>query len=207
MSNASTATDSTDDAQSNESSSQEARSRSIAKRVFASELTDATFTVKFEDSENAPKYQVLPSGEVANRVAVAGVLTDVSSVNDSMLSARVCDPTGSIQCYAGQYQPEARSDLEALSAPEHVMVVGKVSSFDPEDGETLISITIEEIQVIPEEDKERWVAETLEQTSDRLNALEQGEAPHGDLANERYPDGVSDALTQHLIDAGDHLEL
>ena len=204
MSNAATAeSDSTDSDQS--SDNQNDQGRQVAKRVFASELTAATTTVQFSKNENAPKFQLLPSGDVANRVAIAGVLTNVSEVNDSMLNARVCDPTGAIECYAGQYQPDAQASLEELDAPEHVMVVGKPSEFEPEEVKTLISVPVESITAISQEEKERWVAETAERTNNRITALEQGEAAHGDLASDQYPNFSVDTLREYLLDAGDDL--
>lgn len=204
MSNATTATDSTDSDQSDSSDNSQSNSRSVAKRVFASELTSSPVTVKFEDSEDAPTHQLLQTGETAHRAAIAGVLTDVSEINSSMMSARVCDQTGPIQCYAGQYQPDAKTALQDLEPPQHVIVVGKTSTYEPEDGDPLVSLTIESIRELSAEERERWTAETIEQTADRIEALENGESEHASLVKDQY-DLDPDILRNHILEAAEAL--
>lgn len=206
MSNAATATGSTDSNQSDSNNDGQANSRSIAKRVFASELTASPVTIQFTEEDDAPQYQLLRSGEPAHRVAIAGVLTDVSQVSDSMLNARVCDPTGPVECYAGKFQPDAQADIEALEAPEHVLVVGKTSTYDPENGDPLVSVTVESMTKITQRERERWTAETIEQTADRIEALEDGSAQYSNLAREQYPDLDENQLRGHLLEAADGLE-
>lgn len=207
MSNATTATDSTESDQSADSTDSQANSRSVAKRVFASELTVSPVTIQFSQEDDAPQYQLLRSGEPAHRVAIAGVLTEVSEVSSSMLNARICDPTGPVECYAGQYQPDAQADIQALEAPENVMVVGKTSTYEPENWGPLVSITVESMTPISQNERERWTAETIERTADRIDALEAGQAEYADLTREQYPSLDENRLRGYLLEAADGLSV
>ena len=68
--------------------SQSVPSREVARRVFAAEYNDASYTFKESDDERAPLYLLLPTGERANRVFVVGkprtYETDDGSVNVSV---------------------------------------------------------------------------------------------------------------------------
>ncbi|MFW6265140.1 MAG: DNA-binding protein, partial [Halanaeroarchaeum sp.] len=83
--------------------------REVARRVFAAEFNDATYTFKESDDERAPLYALLPTGERVNRVFIVGTLTETEDIGNEneYWRGRVVDPTGTFFVYAGQYQPEA----------------------------------------------------------------------------------------------------
>jgi len=90
--------------------------RELAYRLFAAEYDDASFSYAESDEERAPNYVITPTGARLNRVFAVGTLTEVTSVNDEMVRARVVDPTGAFVVYAGQYQPD---ELAFLEGPNH----------------------------------------------------------------------------------------
>ena len=79
--------------------------REPAKRVFASELREATKTFKNTEDEKSPMYVLLPTGERCNRVLVVGTITQKDKVGDQniLYRARVSDPTGLFFVTAGSY--------------------------------------------------------------------------------------------------------
>ena len=92
--------------------------REVARRLFAREFNDATYTFKESDDELAPNYTLLPTGERANRLFFVGTLTETEDVgsDSEYWQGRVVDPTGTFYVYAGQYQPEAANTLRGLPA-------------------------------------------------------------------------------------------
>jgi hypothetical protein len=162
--------------------------RETARRVFATELNDATFTFKESDDDRAPVYVLLPTGEQANRVFVVGTLTETEDVGTEQeyWQGRVVDPTGTVFVYAGQYQPEAAGQLRELDTPTYVAVVGKPRTYETDDGTINVSIRPESITVVDEQTRSRWVTETAERTLDRLDALDSEANEYGVRAREEY---------------------
>jgi RPA family protein len=195
--------------------------REVARRVFAREFNDASFTFKESDDERAPVYLLLPTGERANRVFVVGTLTETEDVGEDSeyWQGRIVDPNGdTFFTYAGQYQPDAASALRELEPPAYVSVVGKPRTFETDDGEVNVSVRPESITEVTEAERDRWVVETAEQTLDRVRAFdsETPEASHegGDaagvdeyveMAREQYGGSV-DAYKQAAIEALESLD-
>jgi Uncharacterized protein conserved in archaea len=177
--------------------------RETARRVFAAELNDATFTFKESDDDRAPVYVLLPTGEQANRIFVVGTLTETEDVGSDQeyWQGRVVDPTGTIFVYAGQYQPEAAGALRELETPTYVAVVGKPRTYETDDGTTNVSIRPESITVVDEATRSRWVKETAERTLDRLDRVDAETNEYGVRAREEYeedPHGYQDAVVEAL---------
>lgn len=179
-----------------DNNTQSSPARNEAVRVLATELDDAT--IQFENPDEAkaaensdsraPKYQLLPTGVGANRVLMMGACTEVRQVNDDPVSvrAKVVDDTGAFYIYAGQYNPEEVAKLQNIKTPEHVMVVGKINAYNGDDGTTYVSIDPENIATVDKETRERFNAEALSQTLDRLDAFEAGEAAYGEEVADFY---------------------
>jgi len=152
--------------------------REVARRVFAREFNDATYTFKESDDDRAPVYVLLPTGQSANRVFVVGTLTETQDVGDESeyWQGRIVDPNGdTFFTYAGQYQPDAASMLRELEPPAYVAVVGKPRTYETEEGEVNVSIRPESITEVNEPTRDRWVTETAERTIDRIRAFEEAE--------------------------------
>ncbi len=164
--------------------------REIARRVFAQEFNDATYTFKESDDDRAPVYVLLPTGQRANRVFVVGTLTETDDVGEEAeyWQGRIVDPNGdTFFTYAGQYQPDAASMLRDLEPPEYVAVVGKPRTYETDDGNVNVSIRPESITAVDETTRDRWVVETAERTLERIQAFET-ETPdeYVQMAREEY---------------------
>ncbi|MDR0767215.1 MAG: DNA-binding protein [Methanosarcinales archaeon] len=148
--------------------------REIAVRMFAKELKDSDLVYREEEEQYAPQYVLTPTGAKANRVLISGVLTEVENIGTSSeyYRARIADPTGIFTIYAGQYQSEAARFLSEAETPSFVTIVGKVTSFTTDDGNTMLSIRPEYIQKADEKDRSIWTAETAEKTYERIIAAE-----------------------------------
>ena len=149
--------------------------REVARRAFATEFNDATYTFKESDDDRAPVYSLLPTGQRANRVFVAGTLTETEDVgNDSEYwRGRIVDPTGTFFAYAGQYQPEATSVLRETETPAYVTVVGKPRTYETDEGDVNVSLRPESISVVDAATRNRWVVETADRTLDRIEAFDE----------------------------------
>jgi len=194
-----------------------APTREVARRVFAREFNDATYTFKESDDERAPVYVLLPTGERANRVFVVGTLTETEDVGEDAeyWQGRVVDPNGdTFFMYAGQYQPDAAAMLRDLEPPAYVAVVGKPRTYETDEGEVNVSIRPESITEVTEAVRDRWVVETAERTLDRIEAFDAGEggadpaaAPneYAAMAAERYDLPVEN-YRRAAVDALESLE-
>ncbi|MBZ6494122.1 hypothetical protein [Natrinema longum] len=167
--------------------------RELAYRLFAAEYDDATLSYAESDEERAPNYVITPTGARLNRVFVVGTLTEVTSVNDEMVRARVVDPTGAFVVYAGQYQPDELAFLEGTEPPEFVAVTGKARTFQPDDSDQVYtSIRPESIATVDADTRDRWVVSAAEQTIDRI----------GTYAGAAELDASGETLTDALLEAG-----
>ncbi|MFC7227611.1 RPA family protein [Salinirubellus salinus] len=169
--------------------SAEIPSREVARRAFAGEFNDASYTFRESDDERAPIYLLLPTGERANRVFVVGTLTEKENIGEESeyWRGRVVDPTGTFFAYAGQYQPEAAATLREIEPPAYVAIVGKPRTYEPEDGDgVLVSIQPESVSVVDAATRDRWVVETAERTLDRIEAFDAETNEYAAMAEERY---------------------
>ncbi len=165
-----------------------APTREVARRVFAREFNDSSYTFKESEDERAPVYLLLPTGERANRVFFVGTLTETEDVgsDSEYWQGRVVDPTGTFYVYAGQYQPEAASTLREISPPEYVAVAGKPRTYETDDGETNVAIRPESITTVDAATRDRWVVETASRTIERIQAFEDDTNEYARMAEERY---------------------
>lgn len=166
----------------------EIATREVAKRVFAAELNNSTYTFRTSKADEAPVYALLPTGEKANRVLIAGTVTEVGNVGDEeeYLRARIVDPTGTFFVYAGFYQPEAMEALRDIQPPEFVILVGKPRTYKTESGRINVSIVPESVNVIDREARDRWVFETAAYTLDRYAASRDDPSQIATMAREQY---------------------
>jgi len=195
-------------------SSNEIPTREVARRVFADEFNDATFSFKESDDDRAPVYALLPTGEKVNRVFFVGTLTEKEDVGEDneYWRGRIVDPTGTFFVYAGQYQPEATSTLRDLEPPAYVAVVGKPRTYETDDGTVNVSVRPESIQVVDAATRDRWVVETADRTIDRAGAFEDEGNEYARMAREeydipvdRYVDSTVSALESVEESDGDEL--
>ncbi|PSQ05855.1 DNA-binding protein [Halobacteriales archaeon QS_6_71_20] len=193
--------------------SQSVPTREVARRVFAAEYNDASYTFKESEDERAPLYLLLPTGERANRVFVVGTLTEKEDVGEDSeyWRGRIVDPTGTFFTYAGQYQPEAASALRELEPPAYVAVVGKPRTYETDDGSVNVSVRPESIATVDAATRDRWVTETAARTLDRIEAFDDEGNEYARMARDRYDLPVEehrDAAVAALrsLDDADELE-
>ncbi len=169
-----------------------APTREVARRAFAAEFNDATYTFKESDDERAPVFSLLPTGERANRVFVVGTLTETEDVGEESeyWRGRIVDPTGTFFAYAGQYQPDATATLRDAEPPAYVAVVGKPRTYETDDGEINVSLRPESITIVDEATRSRWVVETAERTLDRIEAFDAG-GEYAAMAETQYDPDLS----------------
>ncbi|MFB6221595.1 MAG: RPA family protein [Halolamina sp.] len=191
-------------------SSNDTPMREVARRVFAAEFNDASHTFKESDDERAPAYQLLPTGERANRVFFVGTLTEKEDIGEDneYWRGRIVDPTGTFFVYAGQYQPEAASTLRELEPPAYVAVVGKPRTYETDDGNVNVSVRPESITVVDAATRDRWVVETAERTVERVAAFDDEGNEYARMAEDRYdldPAQYRDAAVEALqsMDGGE----
>lgn len=183
--------------------SNNAPTREVARRVFASEFNDASHTFKESEDERAPVYLLLPTGERANRVFFVGTLTEKEDIGEDneYWRGRIVDPTGTFFVYAGQYQPEAASTLRDLEPPAYVAVVGKPRTFETDDGSVNVSVRPESITVVDAATRDRWVAEAADRTLDRVAAFDDEGNEYARMARERYPELTPDTYKDAAVSA------
>ena len=171
----------------------ESTGREVAKRLFAREFNDATYTFKESEDELAPNYTLLPTGDRVNRLFFAGTLTETNDVgsDSEYWQGRVVDPTGTFYVYAGQYQPEAASALRQIETPTYVTVVGKPRSYETDDGETNVAVRPESITQVDEPTRDRWVVEAADQTIERLEAFDAETNDYAQMARDEYGERLS----------------
>ncbi|WP_436346908.1 hypothetical protein [Natronorubrum sp. FCH18a] len=180
---------------------EEIPTREIAYRLFAAEYDDASFSYAESDEERAPNYVISPTGARLNRIFAVGTLTEITSVNDEMVRARVVDPTGAFVVYAGQYQPDALATLEQLEPPAFVAVTGKARTFQPDDSDQVYtSIRPESIATVDADTRDRWVVSTAEQTVDRVGAY--AAAAESGASGEALSDALREADVESGLAAG-----
>ncbi|WP_324665020.1 RPA family protein [Haloarcula sediminis] len=188
--------------------------REVARRVFASEFNDASYTFKESDDDRAPVYVLLPTGQRANRVFLVGTLTETEDVGEDSeyWQGRVVDPNGdTFFMYAGQYQPDAASMLRELEPPAYVAVVGKPRTYETDEGDVNVSVRPESISEVDEATRDRWVVETAERTLERIRRFTDAdpEGPDVDeyvgMAHEEYGDDVA-PYRQSVVGALESME-
>ena len=159
--------------------------REIAVRMFSKELKDSDLLYREEEEQYAPQYVLTPTGAKANRVLIAGVLTEVENIGlgAEYYKARISDPTGTFTIYAGQYQAEASRFLAEVQTPSFVTVVGKVTAFKADDGKMILSVRPEHIQTTTKKDRDIWILETAKKTHERVTVFEQEGSDNPNVKN------------------------
>lgn len=162
--------------------------REVSRRVFAQEFNESDLSYRKGDDKYSPNYVLTPTGAEVNRLFVVGVLTEKEDIGVEVeyWRGRVADPTGVFSIYAGQYQPEAMHSLAEIEPPAFIAVVGKVSTYTVEGGDTRTSIRPEFISEVDEDVRNRWVLETAVQTLDRLDAIRERSTEAAQRALEHY---------------------
>jgi uncharacterized protein len=184
--------------------------REPAKRVFSGEFRGTKFSEKFSTDEKAPTFILTPTGEIAARLLIVGVLTDkerttTKDKSNTVYRGRINDGVGDFFISASSFQPEAMMQFARIETPAIVAIVGKPKIFTKEDGTVFTSVNAESITIVPKETREIWKLETAKATLDRIAVMESGSVKAINNIKERYnPDLntyksiVNKALTKNV---------
>jgi len=153
-----------------------ARRREPALPVLAQELSRARET-HVEDREYSPTYLISEMGSKLSRVLIGGVLTSVEnrgSEDDPFYLARMVDPNGdTYYLRAGQYNPEGAAALSRIEAPSHVIAVGRVRSYSPDDSDAVfVSVQPENLRKVSEQEVSVWAVKACNSLMRRLKGAQ-----------------------------------
>ncbi len=166
--------------------------REVARRVFAKELNDATYTIRGE-GDRSPIYVLTPLGLRCNRVFVIAALLEKEEVKpeSGIWRIRLADPTGSFVAYVGRFQPEALESLMDIEPPVIAAITAKVRVFE---GETrkFVSLRPEMINVSDPDARDYWIVETAKTTLERIRDIEEERTEDAKLAKEIYSPNVEE---------------
>ncbi len=179
----------------------------MAHRLFAAEFSASNYEVR-EGEEKSTVYIVTPLGAKVSRMMIAGVLTEVEEnkgENWTMYNAQIADPTGTFRISAGQYQQGASRSLQSIEPPAFVAAVGKARSFTTEEGAVYVSVRVESIARITQEQRDFWTYETCRETLRRIDACKSAlelSPPNADALarlgiSRRYAEGAILALEHY----------
>ena len=162
------------------------RKREVAKRVFAKELNDSTYTFR-SDEEKSPVYVLTPLGLRCNRVFIIAALLEKEEVQpeSGIWRIRLADPTGSFVGYVGRFQPEALESLMDIEPPVLVAVTAKVRVFEGVT-RTFVSLRPENINVADADARDYWIVETAKATIKRIRDVENESNEDAKLAKQIY---------------------
>lgn len=124
--------------------------RSSVTKILITELIRTTHALpKGEEQYEAQTY-LSPTGRTIAKVMICGTAIEKEDVgkDSSLWRVRISDPSGTVQIYAGMYQPEAAAVIAQLDIPCFVAVVGKVHIYEPEPGSHIVSIRPDSVTVI-----------------------------------------------------------
>jgi len=159
--------------------------REPAKRVFSEEFRATQFSRKFSDDQKAPTFAILPTGAVANRLLVIGVLVRKEKVeaknNTTIYRAEINDNIGRFFVAATSFQQEAMIELAKITPPEIVAITGKanIRPVDRPDGNKVVyaGLRVEDVVIVDRSTKDEWIIDTAEATLKRIATMEAGTDP------------------------------
>ena len=143
--------------------------REVAYRINSGAMKELVVVPRDGDDEYAPQYFSMLDGTKINRVFIVGALIGLGDIGSDtpFWKLKISDMQGVFSATIGQYSPlHAQNNIEKLSIPCFVAVVGKVKSNEYED-KTYFSIAVESITEVDEHTYDMWIAETEAKTSVR----------------------------------------
>jgi RPA family protein len=152
--------------------------RESAKRIFAQEFNRTKFDIKFDESdEKSPTFIISPTGALANRILISGIMTAKEKKTDKnvLYTGKINDNTGDFRITASHFNPAAQQQMAAIKdIPVFVTVVGKPSMYKREDGKIFTTVRVEDIVVTDKMTRDLWTLDTAKATYNRIAMLEEG---------------------------------
>jgi RPA family protein len=176
--------------------------RHAATRVFLRELNDVTYKFKTGDDQKAPTYTLLPTGEKAHRVHVAGAITDyIPSEERTGNSGKltIANEEGTISVYTNQYtSDDVMNQITSLSPPCHIAVTGKPELINTDDEEPpKTTLRVESLSKITQTDRDLWASQTALRTAERISAFQTFHNTHPPDAE---PSSVEEIMHSRALD-------
>lgn len=178
--------------------------RESAKRILAYEFRNVKFTQKFSGDEKAPTFILTPTGEVASRIFICGIMTEKEKAGDSQnvfYKSTVMDMTGKFFVSAGKYQPNAMMQIARIDTPAYVSISGKPKVYISPENKIFVSINAESVNVIDRDTYDMWLLETAKLTNERITAMEKGDNPIVNAIKEKYKTDLEPykSMTQSVL--------
>lgn len=152
--------------------------RESAKRIFANEFNRTKFDVKPDESdEKSPTFIITPTGAMANRIIISGLLTAKEKKTDKniLYTGKINDNTGDFRITASHFNPAAQQQMAAIKEiPTFATVIGKPSMYKREDGKIFTTVRVEDIVVTDKLTRDLWILDTAKATYDRIALMEAG---------------------------------
>ncbi len=180
--------------------------REVAWRIFAREFNDSTLEIEGEE-ERSPSHLITPLGAQVNRLYAVGVLTEIENKGtpeEPLWRARVTDPTGTFFISAGQYQPNVATTLANMEPPLFVAVVGKVSTYQPDDETFLTSVRAELVKEATEEQRDHWILEAARGLKERIEMASEASKMEEVSAEELIELGYDEKLASGIKKSKEH---
>ena len=168
--------------------------REPAKRIFVIEYIDSIMHYKENEAdEKSPVFVVTPTGAIANRILLSGVLVSKESkmskngIGGRYYTLRVNDLSGTLLVYVTPYNAEAIRQITEIEEPAFVTIIGKTHIYTPEDSDKpLLSIKAESITVVDENTRNMWILDTARQTLERIQKMRDKTAKNYNVIEEFY---------------------
>lgn len=152
--------------------------RESAKRIFAREFNQTKFDIKFDESDDkSPTFIISPTGALANRILIAGIMTAKEKKTDKnvLYTGKVNDNTGDFRIVASHFNPSAQQQMAAIKeTPVFVTVIGKPTIYKREDGRIFTTVRIEDIVITDKLTRDLWTLDTAKATYNRIALMEEG---------------------------------
>lgn len=151
--------------------------REPAVPTFSQVLRGIKESTKEGEDQFAQTFYNLPTGKDVSRVFIVGVLTECEDIgtDTEYLRGRMSDPSGTINIYAGEYQPEAAQVLSEIETPAYIAVVGKPNIYEA-DSSLVVSIRPESVTVVDSVTSDQWIQAAASETLEQLKDMEASDA-------------------------------
>lgn len=146
--------------------------REPAWRILSGEFNSTTVQIKSEQ-KTEPNYVLTPLGAMINRVFIVGVAVEMDNIgkdNRTFYRIRLSDPTGTFYLAVGEYQPEAIRFVNNMELPTLISVIGKVKTYEPDNGGLYLSVRPEFIYPATKEIQDYWLLEAIKSLKTRIEA-------------------------------------
>jgi len=144
----------------------------VAKRLTIEEMKNIVDqeAVPIKGLENEATIFTTETGEKANKVFLVAALMEKEDIGKekTFWKAKVADPSGAIYITAGEYQPEASTQLAEIPIHSIISIIGKLTSFETEDLVRIINIRAESITLASSETQEIYLKELAGFLSERI---------------------------------------